>query len=60
VTGDMGKRHAINMVDTMPDTDKIIGAIAFSRAGDQATNAFEDALIIDRYCETPETVEGLK
>ncbi|GLS18463.1 hypothetical protein GCM10007874_14800 [Labrys miyagiensis] len=53
------KIHAFNMVGDTRGEDTIVGAVAFSRSGDLGTGRFEDALILARYGETPEDVEGM-
>ena len=35
-----------------------VGAVAFSRTGDPAIGAFEDAVILGRYGETPDDLIG--
>ena len=54
------KHRAFNLVSTMRGTDKIVGAIAFSQAQDLTTKIVEDALIIERYGETPQNVDGVE
>jgi hypothetical protein len=54
------KYRAFNLVHTMRGTDMIVGAVAFSRAGHEATGQFEVTVIIDRYGETTEIIEGLE
>jgi hypothetical protein len=54
------KHRAFNLVSTTRGTDKIVGAIAFSQAGDLTTGIVEDALIIERYGETPQNVDGIE
>jgi hypothetical protein len=53
------KHHAFNLVDSTHGEDKIVGAIAFSQANDQSVDSVEDGLVIERFGDTPETVEGL-
>jgi hypothetical protein len=54
------KHRAFNLVGTTRGTDKIVGAIAFSQAGDLTTRIVEDALIIERYGETPQNIDGME
>lgn len=53
------KIHAFNLVDTFRGDDKLVGAVAFSRTGDPGIGRFEDALILARYGDAPESVEGI-
>ncbi len=54
------KFRAFNMVGKARGDDTVVGALAFSRTGDLATGDFRDALIIARFGETPEDLEGLE
>ena len=54
------KFRAFNIVGKVRGDDTVVGAIAFSRTGDLATGDFRDALIIARYGETPENLEGIE
>jgi hypothetical protein len=52
------KHRAFNLVDALRGVDKIVGAIALSQASDLTGDTVEDALIIERYGETPESIES--
>ncbi|CAM5764379.1 hypothetical protein LMIY3S_01128 [Labrys miyagiensis] len=53
------KHRAFNIVGQERGDDQVVGTIAFSRSGDPTLGDFEDALILARYGETPENLEGL-
>lgn len=53
------KFRARDLVGKTRDEQVIVGAIAFSRSGDPQFGDFEDAVIIARYGETPEDLEGM-
>lgn len=54
------KFRAYNLVGKARGDNAVVGAIAFSRTGDLATGDFKDALVIARYGETPDTLEGIE
>jgi len=54
------KFRAYNMTGKKRGDDMIVGAIAFSRTGDLQFGDFDDAVVLERYGETPEDFEGLE
>ncbi len=51
--------RARGKVGKVRGADTIVGAIAFSRNGDPDLGVFDDAVILARFGETPEDVEGM-
>ena len=54
------KFRAYNMTGKKRLDDMIVGAIAFSRTGDLQFGDFDDAVILERYGETPENLKELE
>lgn len=54
------KFRARDIVGRVRDDCTIVGAIAFSRSGDPQFGDFDDAVVLARYGETPEDLEGLE
>ncbi|CAM5764391.1 hypothetical protein LMIY3S_01132 [Labrys miyagiensis] len=52
--------RAFNMMRRTRRVPRVVGTIAYARSGDPATGAFDDAVILARYGETPGAVKAIK
>jgi hypothetical protein len=53
------KFRAFNMVGRVRRVAKVVGTVAFSRCADPAAGDFRDAVVLERYGETPDDIVGL-